>query len=115
MQNIEIPKIEDVKKYWENLARYYFGLGMNVISVEMTMLSMLKIEQFNNILEVGCGPSFLLPELVNRKKKGSLLHICDLSSKMVSLSIQRIEKYSENAYTNLFVPEEYDFASERND
>jgi hypothetical protein len=60
---------------------------MNVISVEMTMLSMLKIEQFNNIVEVGSGPSFLLPELVNRKKKGSQLYVSDLSSKMVSLSI----------------------------
>lgn len=41
------------------------------MSIEMSMLSMLKIERFNKIIEAGCGPGFLIPLLISRKKEGS--------------------------------------------
>lgn len=60
-----------MKEEWDTLSRYYFGLGLNLMSIEMSMLSMLKVERFSKIVEVGCGPGFLIPLLISRKKEGA--------------------------------------------
>ena len=41
------------------------------MTIEMSMLSMLKVERFSKIIEAGCGPGFLIPLLISRKKEGA--------------------------------------------
>lgn len=91
------------------MAKIYMNLAFCSTSAHLSMLGMLKIERFDSIIEVGCGPSLLMPHLLSRKKDTAKLHLSDLSGEMVSLSIQRMEKFLANPYKNHTLPDSFTY------
>ncbi len=54
---------------------------------------MLNINNYEAILDFGCGQGYILPyQLMNKKKTAKML-ACDISNEMIYLSAQRIDQF----------------------
>lgn len=49
-----------------------------------TLMNMLRIENSNSILDAGCGPGLLIPEIIMRKQKECKLVSIDISKNILN-------------------------------
>ena len=57
---------------------------------------MVKFQESDDILEVGCGSGLFLPYMLSLKKKTENLTLTDLSAKMIKASESRLDLYLSN-------------------
>lgn len=72
---------------WDKIAFSYAKLTDKRVSpLYLEVINMVKIEDCDKIIEVGCGGSYLIPHMLIRKKPTAELHISDISTQMLGFT-----------------------------
>lgn len=88
---------------WDHRAQSYSQLtDRRSAPLLLQLLNMVRLEQCDKIIEIGCGTSFLLPHMLQRKKTTAQLQVTDLSEQMLSYTQQRVERMISNPLQNLY-------------
>lgn len=83
MESLE-EQTKKVEEYWDNFSETYSSFMDKNASVFLTtLINMVKIDQGQDILEIGCGASPLLPLILSRKSSTASYYATDLSNKLL--------------------------------
>jgi len=63
---------------------------------------MLRIETADSILEAGCGPGMLIPEIIQRKRNESKYLSIDISQEMIDYVRRRVKSYFHQELDDFF-------------
>ena len=58
----------ELQSYWDQFVLGYANVEQNPAVFGLNLLNMLRIEAVDSILEAGCGPGMLIPEIIQRKQ-----------------------------------------------
>ena len=62
----------------------------------MQLVNFMKLENSECILDAGCGPGMMIPNLIMRKSKHSKLITVDISEKILESARLTVQKYFNN-------------------
>lgn len=68
----------------------------------LQLLNMVKIEDCDKILEVGCGGSYLLTHILQRKKNSAEIHLTDFSEQMLAYTLHKLDKFVAHPHQNIY-------------
>lgn len=98
---------------WDQIALRYAKLtDRRIAPLYLELINMVKVEDCDKIIEVGCGGSYLIPHVLSRKKPSAELHISDISTQMLGFTKQKIDRFIANPLSNIYdnneVPKPFD-------
>ena len=93
-----VPTTAQIKAKWDMMSDGYEKvLSHGFVGKAIGMANMVRIQEANTILEVGCGDGSLTSEICLRKKKGAKLICADLSTVMCKKAYCRLQGLAELA------------------